>query len=110
MGSIKCCDMSNENDVSCMLSSIREKHDKINTIIHASGVLYDGQLHNLDADSIRSSFGPKAAGAWWLHKYTYYDEIYNFVVFSSIASLFGNVGQANYSASNSYLDALIRLR
>ena len=107
--SIKCCDMSNENNVSSMLSSTREECGKINTIIHASGLLYDAKLDKLDADSIRSSFGPKASGAWWLHKHSCQDKICNFVVYSS-TSLFGNCGQANYSASNSYLDALIRLR
>ena len=108
--SIQCCDMSNVSDVSSMLSCVRKKHGEIKTIIHASGILRDNNLNKLDAGSIRSSFEPKAASAWWLHKYAYNDNMCNFVVYSSIASLFGNVGQANYSASNSYLDALIRLR
>jgi hypothetical protein len=61
-------------------------------------------------EAVRSSFGPKAAGAWYLHEHTASDDIQHFVMFSSIAAMIGNPGQANYSASNSYLDSLVRLR
>ena len=67
-------------------------------------------LFNLDNESVRRSFGPKAAGAWYLHKHSMEDEIRHFVVYSSITAAFGNVGQTNYAASNSYLDALVRVR
>ena len=36
----------------------------------------------------------------------YFEE--NFMVFSSVAALFGNIRQANYTASNAYIDTLIR--
>ena len=108
--SIECCDMSNEGEVQSLLDRVREKHGSINTIVHASGALHDGLLHNMTPEAVRSSFGPKAAGAWYLHEHTALDDIQHFVLFSSIAAMFGNPGQANYSASNSYLDSLVRLR
>ena len=45
-----------------------------------------------------------------MHTHTTSDDVRHFVMFSSIAALFGNPGQANYSASNSYLDSLACLR
>ena len=108
--SVECCDVSEEAAVESLLQTIRHKHGHINTIIHASGVLDDGWLHDMDRDSVRKSFGPKAAGAWYLHKHSMQDDIRHFVVYSSVSAAFGNVGQTNYAASNSYLDALVRVR
>ena len=108
--SIECCDMSNEGEVQSLLKRVRENHGTINTIVHASGVLDDSLLQSMTMEAVGSSFGPKAAGAWYLHKHTVMDEVRHFIAFSSIAALFGNPGQANYSASNSYLDSLVRLR
>ena len=73
-------------------------------------MLHDGLLQNMTAEAVQLSFGPKAAGAWYLHQHSAMDDICHFVVFLSIAALFGSLGQTNYSASNSYLDSLVRLR
>ena len=109
--SIECCDMSNEGEVNSLLERVRKRHGNINTVIHASGILHDSLLHNMTADEVRSSFGVKAAGAWYLHENTAaFDYLCHFIVFSSTAAMFGNPGQAKYSASNSYLDSLVRLR
>jgi NADP-dependent 3-hydroxy acid dehydrogenase YdfG len=108
--SIECCDMSSEDEVQSLLERVRVRHGEINTIVHASGVLHDSLLPNMTAEKVRSSFGAKAAGAWHLHEGTSSDDIRRFIMFSSIAALFGNPGQTNYSASNSYLDSLARLR
>jgi epothilone polyketide synthase D len=108
--SIEKCDTSNENEVQSLLARVHKMHGNINTVIHASGLLNDSLLQNMTPEKVRSSFGAKAAGAWYLHQNTSADDIRHFVVFSSIAALLGNPGQTNYSASNSYLDSLVRLR
>ena len=109
--SIECCDMSNESEVKSLLKRVCEKHGNINTVVHASGVLHDGWIQNMTVEDMRASFGAKAAGSWYLHRHTAeLDDIRHFVLFSSTAAMFGNPGQANYAASNSYLDSLVRLR
>ncbi|KAL7554746.1 hypothetical protein ACHAWF_018278 [Thalassiosira exigua] len=108
--SVERCDVSNESDVKLLLERIRTQHGSVNTIVHASGLLRDGLLQNMTVQAVRSSFGAKAVGAWYLHQSTLSDDVCNFVTFSSIAAMLGNRGQANYTASNEYLDALIRLR
>ncbi len=51
-------------------------------------------------------------GAWYLHELSLDEEtpLDHFMMFSSVASLLGNFGQANYSAANSCLDALTEYR
>ena len=54
--------------------------------------------------------GPKAMGAWHLHRHTAADELELFVMFSSTVSLLGNRGQANHAAANMFLDMLAEHR
>ena len=84
--SLASCDVSNEEDVKSLLDQVRGKHGAVNTIIHASGLLSDGLLNNMTPEAVRSTHGPKAAGAWHFHKHTAFDDIRHFVVFSSIAA------------------------
>ena len=53
---------------------------------------------------------PKLAGAWHLHRHLEGEPLDFFVLFSSVASLLGTVGQANYAAGNAFMDALAHYR
>jgi myxalamid-type polyketide synthase MxaB len=55
-------------------------------------------------------FAAKVAGAWNLHTATRSLPLDFFLLFSSSTALFGNPGQANYAAANSFLDALAHAR
>ena len=75
-------------------------------VFHLAGVLDDRALPDMSADSVARVFAPKARGALFLHKATAEYELDHFVLFSSIASTFGNPGQVNYSAASAFLDGL----
>ena len=106
------CDTSVESEVETLLQHVRVNCGLLRVLVHAAGVLSDGLLPDQDAKSMRRVWGPKADGAWFLHKYSKDKdkELSAFIMYSSVASLFGNVGQANYSAANAYLDELAEWR
>ncbi len=74
-------------------------------ILHAGGVLADATLANQSLHSLRQVHAPKALSlAKWLAASSCQPAAAQ-VLFSSVASLVGAPGQANYSAANSALDA-----
>lgn len=60
----------------------------------------------MNYEQFEAAIRPKVAGAQTLHKAFQGDDLDFFVMTSSISATMGNPGQANYSAANSYLDAL----
>jgi acyl transferase domain-containing protein/acyl-CoA synthetase (AMP-forming)/AMP-acid ligase II/acyl carrier protein len=75
-------------------------------VFHAAGGLRDGLLRQAEFAAFTSIFGSKIDGAWELHRATKDLSLDCFVLFSSIASLLGSPGQANYAAANAFMDAL----
>jgi NAD(P)-dependent dehydrogenase (short-subunit alcohol dehydrogenase family)/acyl carrier protein len=103
-------DMAQPEQVAAVLDQIRASLPPLRGIVHGAGVLADASVLNLDDDAVLRVFGPKAAGAINLHRATQGEPLDFFVSFSSMASVMGNPGQANYSAANALLDRLAWLR
>jgi acyl transferase domain-containing protein/NADPH:quinone reductase-like Zn-dependent oxidoreductase len=79
-------------------------------IIHAAGTLDDGVILQQSWPRFARVLAPKVDGTFILHRGSLDAPLDFFVVFSSIASLFGSPGQSNYAAANAYLDALAQER
>ena len=58
-------------------------------------------------DRFRTTLAPKAFGAFYLDRLTRDDKLDFFIVSSSVSSLLGSPGQANYSTANALLDGLV---
>lgn len=89
---------------------MHSKMPPLKGIIHAAGVIDDGMLADLDATRFRTVLHPKVKGTWNLHRLSLGDNPDFFVMFSSLASLLGNVGQGNYAAANGFMDAMAHYR
>ncbi|MDE2880982.1 MAG: type I polyketide synthase, partial [Acidobacteriota bacterium] len=79
-------------------------------VFHCVGGLSDAALQNQDWAGFERVLGPKVLGAWELHRATEELDLDLFVLFSSVAGVFGNAGQANYAAANAFLDQLALYR
>ena len=94
-------DVSKEPDVERLFSLIGEMPE-LRGLIHCAGVLADGVIATLDWEDFVSSFSAKVSGAWLLHQHSKNLNLDFFVLQSSILSLIGSAGQANYTAANAF--------
>uniref|UniRef100_UPI0021AD83B9 type I polyketide synthase n=1 Tax=Amycolatopsis balhimycina TaxID=208443 RepID=UPI0021AD83B9 len=100
------CDTGDRAAVKSVVDSVAS----LTGVVHAAGVLDDGVLSSLDEERLDRVFTAKVDGAIHLDELTRDADPALFVVFSSIAGVFGAAGQANYAAANACLDALAARR
>ena len=90
---------------SCDLNELQSVN-VVTAVLHTAGIGDKGLLLDLHAQRVGWMHGPKASGAWHLQCATLTTPLRSRVLFSSVGSGLGNVGQANYAAGNACLDAL----
>jgi thioesterase domain-containing protein/acyl carrier protein len=103
-------DVADAKSLSSALAQLPSDAPPLRGVIHAAGVLADGVIIDMSLDQLDHAMAPKVAGAWNLHQATLGEPLDFFVLFSSVASVLGSPGQANYAAGNAYLDALAHAR
>ncbi|KAI8267628.1 Reducing polyketide synthase DEP5 [Colletotrichum sp. SAR11_239] len=79
-------------------------------VFQMSMILRDNAILRMTYEEWRACIEPKIQGTENLHKALAQSSLDFFVLFSSIGGLVGNIGQANYNAANTYLDAFVRYR
>ncbi len=103
-------DVTDINEMTDIVNEIRLRHGRINGVIHAAGLISDSFIVNKDIDTFRRVIDTKAKGAVIIDELTAKDDLDFFIMFSSIAAIDGNIGQADYAAANSFLDSFSYLR
>ncbi|GHP01364.1 hypothetical protein PPROV_000012000 [Pycnococcus provasolii] len=97
------CDVSQASEARWVVCA--STHPPTTGVLHAGGVLRDAMLLNQSASRTMAVHAPKVCGAPHLRASLAAHSVDTSVLFSSIASLLGNGGQANYVSANAALDS-----
>ncbi len=106
----KSCDITDKASLEQLLTEASETLPPLKGVVHAATVIDDALIRDMDAEQIRRVLAPKILGADHLDRMTQNIALEFFILFSSATTLFGNPGQANYVAANSWLESLARKR
>ena len=106
------CDITDMRDLGNTIECIQKDLDgmHIKGIFNGAGVLDDGLLVNMTEEQVEKVLKPKVLGSMNLHFASKHLALDFFVMQSSIVSINGNIGQSNYGAANSFIDALVHHR
>ncbi|OZI64234.1 type I polyketide synthase [Bordetella genomosp. 1] len=104
------CDVTDAAALAALLERVRASLPPLRGVVHAAMVLDDGLVRSLDGERIGRVLAPKLLGALHLDALTRDCPLDFFVCYSSATTQFGNPGQGNYVAANTWLEAFTRQR
>lgn len=103
------CDIANLASLQAVVAECAQTMPPIKGCLQASMVLRDATFSNMSFSDWNLSTLAKVQGSWNLHA-ALPSGMDFFVMLSSVCGIFGNGGQSNYAAGNTYQDALSEYR
>ena len=103
-------DVSRVEDAHHIVRQAKDCFGKLNGVIHAAGLIRDSLIVNKKPEDVKAVLAPKIAGTMNLDEATRDEPLDFFVLFSSLSSVTGNVGQCDYAFANAFLDAFAQGR
>ncbi|WP_273942222.1 type I polyketide synthase [Kutzneria chonburiensis] len=101
-------DVADHAAMAQVLKDVTAELGPVRSVFHAAGVPQSTPLEDMTSDEFRAVVSAKIDGARVLDELL--DELDAFVVFSSIAAVWGSSRSGAYAAGNAYLDALVEQR
>jgi NAD(P)-dependent dehydrogenase (short-subunit alcohol dehydrogenase family) len=107
-GKVQYCqvDVCDEPAMARLLADIDQRYGGLDGVIHGAGIIEDKLVKDKTPESFDRVFNTKAASAMILSRYLQPERLRFCVFFTSIASRYGNKGQADYAAANETLSKL----
>ncbi|WP_328840518.1 type I polyketide synthase [Streptomyces europaeiscabiei] len=99
------CDVADRLQVAALLDA-----HPVDGIAHAAGILDVDPIDATTPDDVDRVLGAKGWGAVYLDELTRGWDLDAFVVFSSVAGVWGSGGQGAYAAANAWADAVVEAR
>ncbi|MEY9969414.1 acyl transferase domain-containing protein/acyl carrier protein [Streptacidiphilus sp. MAP12-16] len=107
---LEACDVSDRAAVEALVKRLSADGTPLRAVVHAAGVTQDTALMDSDLAELSGVVDAKVSGAVHLDAVLGDSELDAFVMFSSIAGVWGSGGQSGYAAANAFLDALAERR
>ncbi|MFJ8914167.1 type I polyketide synthase [Amycolatopsis sp. NPDC102389] len=104
------CDVADRAALEDLVSRVRRSGPPIRAVIHAAAQIGLGSLAETTLADFADVVGAKADGAAHLDEIFSDDDLDAFVLFSSIAGVWGSGDHGAYAAANAFLDALAARR
>ncbi|MEI5033106.1 beta-ketoacyl reductase [Streptomyces sp. S1A(2023)] len=106
---VAACDTADKDALAALLASIPADRP-LTGVVHAAGTLDDTVIEAMRPEQVERVLRPKVDAALNLHQLTAGLDLSLFVLFSSVAGIFGLPGQSNYAAANVFMDTLAQYR
>ncbi|MBT3955439.1 MAG: SDR family oxidoreductase [Elusimicrobiaceae bacterium] len=100
------CDVLNKSMVKEVFTKIKTKHGKADVMAHFAGFEKSKLVNEKDIAEFYRTFDIKATSAKDFYALNIIKDSGAWVMISSIASKFGNLGQSDYAAANDYISKL----
>jgi len=103
-------DVARPDDAEAVVREAKARFGRIDGVFHSAGTTRDAFLLKKSADDLAAVLAPKVDGTLNLEHATRAEALDLFVLFSSVAGAFGNLGQCDYAYANRFLDAFAEQR
>jgi amino acid adenylation domain-containing protein len=99
------CDVTQPEDVRAAVAAVRDRFGVIHGVLHAAGVAGGGLIRSREAQDFERVLAPKVRGTLILAEALATFKLDFFLLCSSSLAVLGGIGQVDYCAANSFLDA-----
>lgn len=107
---LQSCDVTILDELQTLVAKYNSSSNPIRGVIHAAAVLDNASWEDMTDSAWYAGLGPKVKGSRNLHDLTADIPLDFFIMLSSVTGIVGNYGQSNYTAANTFQDALARHR
>lgn len=104
------CNIADFDNLKIVIDTVRNKHGRINGILHSAGMAGDGFINSKEIEKFNAVLTPKIHGSINLDYLTENDNLDFFVTFSSIIAFMGGAGQSDYTSANMFLNSFAEYR
>lgn len=104
------CNIDCKEEVENLIYTVKKMYSCINGIFYTAGICKDTLLVNKSKQEIEQVLATKIKGVIALDEETKKEKLDFFIMYSSISSVIGNIGQTDYGFANGFLDAYAFLR